>query len=882
MSFFKEIFSGNKNDSAKPYNTPAATGENAPRNPAAAAVAKQEEPALRLFADDILLNQKADDKTAVLRLISSRMLEAGYVSEDYTSALLQREEKVSTYLINGVAIPHGAIEAKHLVVRTGIIVAQFPEGVIWSDKGEVVKLAVGIAANGNEHLKILAQLTNVVVDEALTTHLGETAGAAEIAQALEQKIESPTAILEDYSHKAVAVIVDKDGMHARPASVLAETASAFVDTDIRMRNDERVANAKSMVEILTMGAIEGDAITISAQGGQAAEAVDKLAVLINAGLDSGDEETAANSNYNPLEALPSIEDPNGRLVFTGAAASPGIAVAPVYVFRETKLIIEQKAADIPGEHRLLDDALQKASEQLEVLYLEMKKTSANEAAIFKAQQQILCDESILEKTRAITDQGNRAAWSWNEAINEQVTALEAVNDERIKARVADMNDVASRVICILENKSGDFDFPQDEDFVLLARELSPSQTACLDRVPIKAICTELGGPNSHMAILARALGIPAIVGIGEAITDMVEPGEQAIVDPQGSSLIVSPEEENLGQAKNRIDSWNKLKGIEESQKFENAVTIDNHEIEVVCNIANSKEAASVLENGGEGVGLLRTEFMFEASQVEPSVDAQISSLQEIVDTLEARTMVVRTADIGGDKPVSWLDMPHEDNPFLGVRGIRHSFRHESMFRHQLEAIYRVALMQEQKGSKTGIHIMFPMIAKVSEWRKASEIAEEIRASLGAPKLPLGIMVEIPSAALLAEHFAREVDFFSIGSNDLTQYTLAMDRLHPDLATEADSFSPALLRLVSMTVQGAEAHGKWVGVCGNMAADPVLASILIGLGVSELSVSPANVPALKLLIRSVSYQQLQEKAQTALSLGCAAEVRELYNQQSQPA
>jgi multiphosphoryl transfer protein len=371
------------------------------------------------------------------------------------------------------------------------------------------------------------------------------------------------------------------------------------------------------------------------------------------------------------------------------------------------------------------------------------------------------------------------------------------------------------------------------------------------------------------------LGIPAIVGLGKGVSDQVNNGELVVTDPQSSSFIVAPDSETVIQAKNRIAMWARMQDIENSQKFEKAVTIDAHEIDVVCNIASSKETSSVLSNGGEGVGLLRTEFMFEASKTEPSVSEQVQALQDIVATLGSRQIVVRTADIGGDKPVSWMAIPHENNPFLGVRGIRLSFRYEAMFRRQLEAIYRVALWQQERNIKSGIHIMFPMIAKVSEWQQARDIAEQVRASLDAPKLPLGIMVEVPSAAILADHFAKEVDFFSIGSNDMTQYTLAIDRLHPELAKEADSFSPALLRLIAMTVQAAEANGKWVGVCGNMAADPDLACILIGLGVKELSVSPANVPALKLLIRSVSYQKLKDKAVKAQALGHSTDIKKLY-------
>ncbi|MET0084325.1 MAG: phosphoenolpyruvate--protein phosphotransferase [Sedimenticola sp.] len=874
MPFFNNLFTGGKSGANEENAAPVTLEEKSQVDSVVPETTDSKGSSIQLRSDDILLNQSAGDKTSALRILADQMLRSGYVSMDYTPALLEREAKVSTYLVNGVAIPHGTVEAKDQVVQTGIVVAQFPEGVTWNEKGEVVNLAVGIAANGTEHMEILAQLTNVVMDKTLAIHLGEKANAVEIAEALGQKIELPSSVAEDYEHVADAVIVDKDGMHARPASILSETASKFAGTDIRFRNGDRMANAKSMAEILTMGAIEGDHISVSAQGSDAAAAIEELAALINAGLDTEDD-SSNQSNYYPLDTLPPLDEPKARAIYQGSAASPGIAVAPVFVYKQQELHLEQKTSDITGELTLLDDSLVKASEQLESLYQGMKKSADNEAAIFKAQQQLLHDDAILTSTKKIINEGNRAAWSWNQAIKQQVSALESVADDRIKARVADMNDVASRVVCILENKCDDLDFPREGDFILVASELSPSQTACLDSLPVKGICTELGGPNSHMAILARALGIPAIVGVGDKITDQVESGEVAIIDPQSSSFVVSPDDETVIQANKLINDWNQIREIENAQKYKPAVTLDNHEIDVVCNIAKPKEAGSVLENGGEGIGLLRTEFMFEASASEPSVDEQIDALQEIAAAVGTKQLVVRTADIGGDKPVSWLDMPHEENPFLGVRGVRLSFHHESMFRNQLEAIYRVAQWQVDESGATGIHIMFPMISKLSEWHKARDIAEEVRAKVGAPKLPLGIMVEVPSVALLADHFAKEVDFFSVGSNDLTQYTLAMDRMHPDLASDSDSFNPALLNLISMTVKAAEKNGIWVGVCGNMASDPVLASILIGLGVTEISVSPANIPALKLLVRSVSYKYLQEKAQQALAMGSSAEIQQLY-------
>ena len=340
-------------------------------------------------------------------------------------------------------------------------------------------------------------------------------------------------------------------------------------------------------------------------------------------------------------------------------------------------------------------------------------------------------------------------------------------------------------------------------------------------------------------------------------------------------IYVDPDEATQKKGVDWIGQWEQIRKAEDSQKHEVAETKDGHRIDVVCNIATPEDATLVLENGGEGVGLLRTEFLFESSAAEPTVEEQCESLKAIIEELGSRQLIVRTADIGGDKPVSWMHIPHEDNPFLGMRGIRLSFKYEDMFKRQLEAIYRAALWQKETSGSTGLHIMFPMIGRMSEWYKARDMAESVRAQLNAPRLPLGIMVEVPSAVMVAEHLAKEVDFFSIGSNDLTQYALAIDRLHADLCCEADSYHPALVKMIEMTVKAAQAEGKWVGVCGNAAASPNLATLLVGLGVTELSVSPANVGAVKNIIRAVSYSKLQDKAKHALQLESSEAIMELY-------
>ncbi|GAB1620492.1 phosphoenolpyruvate--protein phosphotransferase [Agarivorans albus] len=867
MSFFKSLFASSEKETevaSQPELVQSATIEQ----PVAA---KEEPDSLQVETKQIFLNQNFNSKEQVLRFVSEQMLALGLVNADYFDALQARENKVSTYLINGVAIPHGVNEAKPLVAQSGVVIVQIPEGISWNDNGDSVKLVVGIAAKGEDHLSLLQTLTTVVMDETLSAQLASTEDKFDIINALGAGASAEAVVEDDFAISQSALIVDEAGMHARPASLLSEQAASFANTQIRIRNGEQSANAKSMAALLAMGAKLGDSVVVSAEGEQAEQAVQLLSDMIKAGLDS--EEDNANAEFNPLAGLPALVNATGDAVLQGMAASPGIAAAPIFVLRASNISVEQQGSGESNEKQALQEALSKAAEQSDELHNKLLEKAPQEAAILKAQKQLLSDEAINQECLQYIEQGNSAAWSWQQALTSQIDALSKVEDERLKARIADLNDVSQRVIAILTSAET-LSFP-DEEFILLAKDLSPSQTAGLEGKAVKAIATELGGPNSHMAILARGLGIPAVVGVGAGKLCEVADQQMAVVDPQSASVVINPSSETLEQASQNIDTWLQMRLAEAEHQHEPAVTKDGRHIEVVCNIAKPKDAPSILENGGEGAGLLRTEFLFEASSEEPSIEQQIDALKSIAKELGDRQLVVRTADIGGDKPVSWMDMPHEDNPFLGVRGVRLSFKHQDMFERQLEAIYRTAIWQVEQFGKSGIHIMFPMIAKMSEWTKAKELADKIRVSLNAPELPLGIMVEVPSAALVADTLAKHVDFFSIGSNDLTQYTLAMDRLNPELCCEADSYHPGLLRLISMTVKAATANGKWVGVCGNMAADPNIACLLVGMGVQELSVSPANVPAVKNIIRSVSYSKLQAKAEKALQMCSSEAVMAMY-------
>ena len=820
----------------------------------------------------ILLNAQVTTKDDALELISQNLSSLGLVRGDYLDALTAREEKVSTYLINGVAIPHGVNEAKEQVIQTGVFIVQAPQGVVWNDKGEVARLIVGIAAKGKDHLSLLQRLTNVVMDAAVAEQLATTTNKNDILDALNAKEQSSPEQQEDFSVVTEAQVVDAQGMHARPASLISEQAVKFSGTDIRIRNDQRTATAKSMASLLSMGANHGDVLTISAQGPAAEQAVNVLAAMIRQGLDN--EEEQANASYNPLTVLSALPDVQCRLTLKGSAASPGITMAPAFRLQAGKMKYEEEAQDPKAEAKLFSTALTEAARQLDELKANLQSRAPNEAAILHAQKQLLQDELVLTDSEKFIVNGKTAAWSFHQAIEKQVGSLKTVDNERLRARIADLIDVRDRVVALMVPAVSAVTYPQT-DFILMAKDLTPSQTAGLYGLKVRGICTELGGPNSHMAILARALGIPAVVGLGEGALANIEDGELIIVDPQASSIYVDPDEATQKNGVKWIEQWEQIRTAEDAQKHKAAETLDGRHIDVVCNIAKPEDAKLVLDDGGEGVGLLRTEFLFESSATEPPIEKQCDALKAIIKELGSRQLVVRTVDIGGDKPVSWLHMPHEDNPFLGMRGIRLSFKYEDIFKRQLEAIYQTAIWQKETTGSTGLHIMFPMIGRMSEWRKARDIAERVRLQLNAPQLPLGIMIEVPSAVMVAEHLAKEVDFFSIGSNDLTQYTLAIDRLHPDLCSEADSYHPALVKMVEMTVKAAQAHGKWVGVCGNAAANPSLATLLVGLGVTELSVSPANVGAVKNIIRAVSYSKLQEKAKKALQLESSEAVMELY-------
>jgi len=441
-----------------------------------------------------------------------------------------------------------------------------------------------------------------------------------------------------------------------------------------------------------------------------------------------------------------------------------------------------------------------------------------------------------------------------------------VDDPLIAERAVDLGDVGDRVLRFLAPQVEEGPLQPSQPVILVAEDLTPSDTAGLDPAFILGFCTAGGGATSHSAIIARALGIPAVVGAGPAVLHQLE-GGTVILDGDRGNLYVDPGPSTLAAAQQAQQVRAAQREAEKLSCYEPALMTDGHRVEVVANIGRVEEAEQAVNAGGEGVGLLRTEFLFLDRTSPPTEEEQFEAYRAMVKALNGLPLIIRTLDIGGDKAAPYLNMPAEENPFLGVRGIRLCLAKPELFRAQLRAIYRAAAFGP-------IRIMFPMISTVEDLMAAKAFAAEVRWELNAPSVDIGIMIEVPSAVMMADELAQQVDFFSIGTNDLTQYTLAMDRGHPMLAKQADGLHPAVLRMIERTVQAATTAGKWVGVCGGIAGDPKGAVLLVGLGVTELSMSIPSIAAIKAQLRQLSLEKCQAYAWKALTCQTAAEVRAL--------
>lgn len=658
------------------------------------------------------------------------------------------------------------------------------------------------------------------------------------------------------------------GLHARPAAVLANMAKRF-KAELLLAKGAQKANAKSVVAIMTLEVGQGDMVFLEARGDDGESAIETLLELIRQGL--GDEGctplSAPASILNSPDNLPAPLKSLDSDLLQGVAASPGLAAGVTFRLKHAEITVDDSDADdFQEETRRLDNALAEAHSQLDALRAGFhSQRAADKAAIFAAHQELLGDPDLLEIARSAIDKGKRADFAWHWAYTSHAARLAALRNELLAARANDLADVGRRVLALLTGSQPEMIKPP-EGCILLAEELSPSEAASFDRTRVLGFCTTLGGATSHIAIIARSLEIPAVVAMDPRILELPD-SSPAVLDGHTGTLHLNPSCETLDSIRMQQENATARRQQELSAACSPATTVDGHTVELLANIGSLKEANGVISAGGEGVGLLRSEFLFMDRTTPPGEDEQFEVYRSIAASLDGRPLIIRTLDVGGDKPLPYLPIPREENPFLGERGIRVGLERPEILRKQLRAILRASAYGR-------IKLMFPMVALLSELRDARAILEEERGRLGAGKVEVGIMVEVPSAALMSASFANESDFFSIGTNDLTQYTLAMDRGHTRFASRLDGLNPAVLRLIDLTVQAAHAAGKPVGVCGTMASDTAAVPVLLGLGIDELSVTPQAIPGIKALIRGLSMNDCRELAMKALELDDAASVRSM--------
>jgi phosphocarrier protein FPr len=720
---------------------------------------------------------------------------------------------------------------------------------------------------------LLTQIVVTTMDRvaSLTPRSGDVTAGADVILELTlagAKVEAEAAAGGTVTSDAI-LVPNATGLHARPAAVLANLAKKF-KSDIRLRRGDDQANAKSVVAIMGLEVAYGDKVNLVAQGPDAEEAVAVLVPALERGL--GDEGTvAAPAPASVMVSAGAAPAPRSRStdpdVLLGVAASPGLAVGNVFQLRHEEIEVAEDAEDPYQERRKLDEAIERAKLQLEALQARLKgEANPGKAAIFAAHQELLGDPDLQEIAVSAINKGKSAPFAWRRAYRTHAEHLATLKNELLAARANDLRDVGERVLRLLTGAEAEqAELPART--ILVAEDLTPSDIAEMDRSRVLGFCTTRGGASSHVSILARSLDIPAVAGIDPAALDL---GNDApvILDGGKGTLRLNPSPEEVARIRRLQERQAAKRKADHATAMQPAITGDGRRVEVVANIGGLADAEQALRLGGEGVGLLRSEFLFMGRSVAPSEDEQAEIYREIAAALGSeRPLIIRTLDVGGDKQLPYLPIPKEDNPFLGERGIRIGLDRPEILRTQVRAILRAS----EKGK---VLVMFPMIATLTEWRSARALLEEERLKLGLPPIPVGIMVEVPAAAVMAEQFAREADFFSIGTNDLTQYTLAMDRGHPKLAPQVDGLNPAVLRLIAGVVEAAHREKKWVGVCGGIAGDPQAIPLLIGLGVDELSVSVPAIPGIKAEVRALRLADCRRLAQEALRKDTAAAVRAL--------
>ncbi|MBW4671444.1 MAG: phosphoenolpyruvate--protein phosphotransferase [Cyanomargarita calcarea GSE-NOS-MK-12-04C] len=648
------------------------------------------------------------------------------------------------------------------------------------------------------------------------------------------------------------------GLHARPAAQFVACAARF-QSQIKVRNLTRnteAVRADSINKVLTLGVSQGHELMITATGTDASQAIAAFQALVE---NNFGEHTSGSISHSSLQGIP---------------ASGGVAIAPVFLYRPAPHeVLRSDVNDVDTELQLLENAIQAARQEIQLLLSQAStQIGDSEAAIFDAHLLFLEDPTLLEAVhQRILQQHLNVEVAWSSVVEELANQYRTLDDSYLQARAADVVDVGQRVLrLLLGHETNKLNFSRPG--ILVTTDLSPSDTVQLDRSKVLGICTTYGSATSHSAIIARSLGIPAVLGVSEEVLHLAD-GTLMALDGESGEVWLEPETDILAALEVKRDARQTMQQQALFTANQPAITRDSQQITVVANIGGIADAQVAVNLGAEGVGLLRTEFLYLQKTTAPSEEEQYQVYQAIAQILDKRPLIIRTLDIGGDKSLPYLNLPSETNPFLGLRGIRFCLDRQDIFKTQLRAILRASVQRN-------IKVMFPMIATVEEIQAAKAILAQVQAELqntGIPfdeEMEVGMMIEVPSAVVLADKLAAEVDFFSIGTNDLSQYVMACDRTNPRVANLADALHPAVLRMIQTTVQAAHTAGIWVSLCGEVASDPLAAPILLGLGLDEVSLNPQAILAFKQAIARFTLAQAQAIATTALQQDSVVKVREL--------
>ncbi|MDW4480173.1 phosphoenolpyruvate--protein phosphotransferase [Staphylococcus saprophyticus] len=562
----------------------------------------------------------------------------------------------------------------------------------------------------------------------------------------------------------------------------------------------------------------------------------------------------------------------------GIAASDGVAIAKAYLLVEPDLSFDsEKVSDVDAEIAKFNNAIQTSKVELTKIRNNAEQNlGADKAAIFDAHLLVLDDPELIQPIEEkIKNEQVNAPTALSDVTGQFITIFESMDNEYMKERAADIRDVSKRVLAHILGVELPNPSMIDESVVIIGNDLTPSDTAQLNKEFVQGFVTNIGGRTSHSAIMSRSLEIAAVVGT-KSITQEVKQGDMIIVDGLTGEVIIDPTEDEVIAYQNKHERFFEDKQELQKLRDEETTTIDGRHAELAANIGTPNDLKGVIENGAEGIGLYRTEFLYMYRDEMPTEDEQFEAYKKVLETMEDKRVVVRTLDIGGDKELPYLNLPEEMNPFLGYRAIRLCLDQPDIFRPQLRALLRASAFGK-------LNIMFPMVATIQEFRDAKALLLEEKDNLTnegievSDDIELGIMVEIPSTAALADVFAKEVDFFSIGTNDLIQYTMAADRMSERVSYLYQPYNPSILRLVKQVIEASHKEGKWTGMCGEMAGDEIAIPLLLGLGLDEFSMSATSVLKARRQIKGLSQNEMEELAQRAIDCATSEEVQDLVNQ-----